>query len=219
MSSLRQLLAEHPVLLLIDSASARLQIGLWTKGANSPRWLGSDVEASTALFASVDTVLADAGLRVADVSAFVFCEGPGSVLGIRTAAVALRAWRVINPSATVYAYQSLNLIARSLTGHPDVSVIADARRDSWHVAQQGKPLRRVPTAELHGEFVMPEHFRHWTALPAGVATVPYDLAALFVTLIDENVFHLAPEPDAFSHEDPSYITWTPQIHQAPRLAH
>lgn len=218
MSSLRHLLAEHPVLLLIDSASARLQIGLWTPGQNAPRWLSSDVEASTALFACVETVLTEAGLRVAGVSAFVFCEGPGSVLGIRTAAVALRAWKVINPAAKIYAYQSLDLVARSLTARPDVSVIADARRDSWHVAQQGQPLRRVPTAELRGDFVMPEHFRHWTALPEGVATVPYDLDALFVALIDADVFRSAPEPDAFSHEDPSYIVWTPQIHQAPRPA-
>lgn len=216
MSSLRQLLAEHPTLLLIDTASARVQVGLWTTGeAHPPRWLVSDTEASTGLFACVDTVLREAGLRIADVGTFVFCEGPGSVLGIRTAAVALRAWRVIQPKAVIYSFQSLDLVARSLK-RPEVGVIADARRDTWHVTRVGSPLRRMTAAELGGELVMPEHFRHWTALPAGVGTTGYDVAALLAALPDADLFRASAEPDAFMHEDPSYVTWTPQIHQAPR---
>lgn len=216
MPSLRQLLAAHPVLLLIDTASARVQVGLWTAGETQPpRWLVSDTEASTGLFACVDTALRYSGLRIADIGTFVFCEGPGSVLGIRTAAVALRAWRVIQPKAFTYGFQSLDLITRALN-RPEVGVIADARRDTWHVARLGEPLRRVTAAELSGELVMPEHFRHWTALPAGVGTTGYDVAALLSTLPDADVFHTAGEPDAFMHEEPSYVTWTPQIHQAPR---
>lgn len=215
MPSLRQVLAEHPSLLLIDSASARVQVGLWTKGPTwPPAWRTSDTEAGTGVFDCVEKLLKDADRRIADVNAFVFCEGPGSVLGIRTAAVALRAWRVINPSAAIYRYQSLDLVARALN-RPEVNVIADARRDTWHVARVGAPLQRVPSAELRGELVMPEHFRHWTALPAGLGTTPYDVAALFTALADTDVLHPAPEPDAFLHEDPSYVTWTPQVHQAP----
>ncbi len=227
MPSLRELLAAHPSLLLIDSASARVQVGLWSRGPSGEsgdanksgpsRWLVSDTEASTGLFACVETILNERGLRIADVNAFAFCEGPGSVLGIRTAAVALRAWNVINPSAALYRYQSLDLVARAL-GRPGVNVIADARRDTWHVAQLGSALRRVAPAELQGELVMPEHFRHWTALPAGVATTPYDLASLLETTVDADLFRATSEPDAFMHEDPSYVTWTPQIHQAPRPA-
>lgn len=216
MPSLRQLLAEHPALLLIDTASARVQVGLWTAGeAQPPRWLVSDTEASTGLFACVDTVLREAGLRIADVGTFVFCEGPGSVLGIRTAAVALRAWRVIQPKAVIYSFQSLDLVARALN-RPEVGVIADARRDTWHVTHLGSPLRRMTAAELSGELVMPEHFRHWTALPAGVGTTGYGVAALLAALPDADLFRVSAEPDAFMHEDPSYVTWTPQIHQAPR---
>jgi tRNA threonylcarbamoyladenosine biosynthesis protein TsaB len=216
MPSLRQLLSEHPVLLLIDTASARVQIGLWAAGGTQPpRWHMSDTEASTGLFACVDAILREAGLRIADVGMFVFCEGPGSVLGIRTAAVALRAWRVIQPKAAIYSYQSLDLVARSLN-RPDVNVIADARRDTWHVTRLGTPLRRMTASELNGELVMPEHFRHWTALPAGVGTTGYDVAALLATLPDADLFRTSSEPDAFMHEDPSYVTWTPQIHQAPR---
>ncbi|MBW8782080.1 MAG: peptidase M22 [Verrucomicrobia bacterium] len=211
MSSLRHLLAEHPTLLLIDSASMRIQAGLWHQGEVS--WQSSETEAGAGVFACVEALLAARGLKIPDVQSYVFCEGPGSVLGIRTTAVALRIWRVLNP-APAYAYQSLNLVAHAL-GQTKINVIADARRDSWHVLRLGEPLRRVPTAELRGECVMPEGFRHWTPLPASLARTGYDLAAMLPRLMDADLFHGSAEPDAFLHEEPSYVTWTPQIHQAP----
>ena len=163
----------------------------------------------------MDALLREASLRIADVNAFVVCEGPGSVLGIRTSAVALRAWRVLNP-APAYAYQSLVLAAHTLA-NPQVNVIADARRDSWHVQRLGQPLLRVPTAELTGQCVMPEGFRHWTPLPAGLGKTSYDLPSLLArpALQDAELFRASAEPDAFSHEEPSYVTWHPQVHQAP----
>jgi len=210
------LLTEHPALLLIDTASARVQVGLWAVGeAQPPSWRVSDSEASTGLFECVETLLSDTGRRIADVGAFVFCEGPGSVLGIRTAAVALRTWREVHPGAAIYSYQSLDLVSRAVN-RPEVNVIADARRDTRHVMQLGQALRRVPAAELGGELIMPENFRRWTALPSAVATTSYDLATLLAALPEADLFRIAEHPDAFMHEDPSYVTWTPQVHQAPR---
>lgn len=211
MPSLRQLLAAHTPLLLIDASSARVQVGLWTGAAAAPRWQTQDAEAGTGVFAGVETLLADAGLHIADLKAYVFCEGPGSVLGIRTSAVALRVWRVLNP-APAFSFQSLGLVAAAL-GDPAARVIADARRDSWHVAQLGAPLRRVPTAELAGDLVMPEHFRSWTPLPANLRRTPYDLADLLLAVADVDLFQPTDSPDAFLHEEPAYATWTPQVHQ------
>ena len=214
MSSLTQLLAAHPVVLLLDSASTRVQAGLWPDAGAAPLWRARDDEAGTGLFACVDALLAAGGRSIADVNCFVFCEGPGSVLGVRTAAMALRVWQVLNPDAAVYSYQSLALVAHTLPG-PAASVIADARRDAWHVAHVGAPLRRVPTADLAGDFVMPEHFRHWTPLPAHVRRTPYDLADLLPRTAGADLFRPTPAPDAFLHEEPDYATWTPQVHQKP----
>jgi tRNA threonylcarbamoyladenosine biosynthesis protein TsaB len=41
---------------------------------------------------------------------------------------------------------------------------------------------------------------------------------LLVTAPDEPFFRESPEPDAFMHEQPSYVAWTPQVHQAPSAA-
>ena len=214
MPSLSQLLAAHAPLLLLDASAARVQVG-WlgernvSGGQTASRWENSDDEAGVGVFRGVEQL----GRNPHDAGAFVFCDGPGSVLGIRTTAMALRTWCAVSPRP-IFAYHSLALVAQAL-GRCDVAVIADARRDAWHHFTLGGTLRRVPTAELSGEFVMPENFRHWSPLPAGVTRVPYSLADLFPRVVDADLFRATDAPEAFLHEEPSYVTWTPQIHRAP----
>lgn len=208
MPSLRQLLAAHAPLLMIDAASAQVQVGkLAADGAGE--WQTSAEEAGIGVFACLKKL----GGRPGDFGAWVYCDGPGSVLGIRTVAMALRAWRVLE-ARPVFGFCSLAVVAHAL-GRREVSVIADARRDAWHHFQIDTGLRRVPGAALAGELVMPEDFRHWSAAPAGVARVPYSLADLLPRVLDADLFLPTDAPDAFLHEEPSYVTWTPQIHRAP----
>jgi tRNA threonylcarbamoyladenosine biosynthesis protein TsaB len=208
MPNLRQLLAAHAPLLLIDAASARIQVGLLDAGA-SARWAGSDEESGVGVFRCLEQL----GVQPGEVGAFIFCDGPGSVLGIRTVAMALRTWTMLK-RRPVFAYHSLALVAQAV-GRPEIHVIADARRDSWHCLAMGGPLRRVPTAELAGNLLMPDGFRHWTPLPDGVAHTPYVLADLLPRVQEQDLFRAVEAPDAFLHEEPNYVTWTPQIHRAP----
>src|ERR1043165_7825223 len=143
MPSLRQLAAAHAPLLFLDAAARRVQVGLWdAKGAG--RWETADDEAGVAVFRCVEKL----GFPLADAGAFVFSDGPGSILGVRTVAMALRTWTLLKPRP-VFAYSSLALVAHAL-GRPDVGVIADARRDAWHHYQIGRGLRRVPGGEPRG---------------------------------------------------------------------
>lgn len=208
MSSFRQILAQHPHVLLLDAASAQVQIG-WFRNGKDTVWRTSETEAGTGVFVGIAQLEVD--LKCTD--AFVFCEGPGSILGIRTVAVALRTWTMLKPSP-IYSYQSLSLVAASLN-RPEVNVIADARRESWHCFNARTGLRRVPVAELSGELVTPAHFRHWSTLPTATTTVPYELKDLWPQVMDCDLLHECEAPDAFLHEEPSYVTWTPQIHRAP----
>ncbi|MBC8010095.1 MAG: peptidase M22, partial [Burkholderiales bacterium] len=124
MPSLRQLLARHATLLVIDASSPRVEASLWRDGTVNQAAV--DGEASAALPVVVARVLAEAGgapLRIQDLDAVAFCDGPGSVLGIRLAAASLRVWSVVRPGLAAYSFHSLPLLAAS---HPGLTIIADA---------------------------------------------------------------------------------------------
>ncbi len=207
MPSLREIF-RHGSVIVIDAASSTIQVGLLTPNG-ADRWASSHEESGIGVF----QCLASLGYDPQTAGAFVFCDGPGSVLGIRTVAMAIRTWCMLKPRP-VYAYTSLALVAHA-TGRAEVGVIADARRDAWHHYQLGRGLRRVAAEELSGEMVMPEGFRHWSPLPPGVTTVPYSLAEFLPQIGNANLLRAVNEPDAFLHEEPSYATWTPQVHRAP----
>ena len=194
--------------VLIDCASAVIQVGELTPSGGS-RWARSETEAGLGLFACLEEL----SIAPDRVESWVFCTGPGSILGIRTAAMALRTWGVLR-TAPIHAYLSLALVSQSQVG-PEVPVIADARRDSWHVFTRTDGLRRVPAMEMKGPFLTPAGFRHWSPLPSGTTEVSYDLPTLLPKVRHVPLLSPCPEPDAFLHEQPSYVTWTPAIHRAP----
>jgi tRNA threonylcarbamoyladenosine biosynthesis protein TsaB len=216
MPSLRDILAAHAPLLLLDAASTRVQVAIFDP-EGAARWAVADEEAGVALFRGVESL----GVDLAQVRGFAFCEGPGSILGIRTAAMALRTWNALAPRP-VFAFRSLELVACDLARHGPLgnfSVIADARRGAWHCVEVHSgvigPLQRMNAAALAGGLFMPENFRTWTARPAETKTTSYDLATLLPCVAEADLFRATEAPDAFLHEDPSYLTWTPHIHRAP----
>jgi tRNA threonylcarbamoyladenosine biosynthesis protein TsaB len=210
MPSLSQILGERSPLLLLDAASAIVQVGVLARGA-PPRWASLETDAGAGVFECLELLDADIGAM----QAFAFCEGPGSILGIRTTAMALRAWSAIRPRPA-YAYCGLGVVARAL-GRPGAFVIADARRGQWHRIRDGGVLERVPYPELSGDLVTPEGFRHWDPPPQGTATSSYDLASLLAmpAVAGADLFRESTAPDAFLHAEPSYVKWVPQIHRAP----
>jgi tRNA threonylcarbamoyladenosine biosynthesis protein TsaB len=209
MPSFSQILRDTPPLLLLDASSGKVHVGLISR--DSSRWSSSTKEAGVGIFECIEELSVD----VNAVNAFAYCEGPGSILGIRTTAVALRMWNALRSRPT-YSFQSLAVAAQAV-GHEAASLIADARRSLWHRYRLGGVLQRVRATDLTGELLTPEGFRHWEVLPAGTTTVSYDLPALLAqpAVADADLFRDAPEPDAFLHEEPSYVKWTPQIHRAP----
>src|SRR5882724_3777141 len=182
MLSLRALLAAYKTLLVIDSSSASVQLGLFKTGvAPEGEWEKSVGEAGTAVFQNADKLLHRMGVTLSEIEAIAFCEGPGSVLGIRTAAVAIRTWGVLHPSP-IFAFGSLAVVAHGITlgeKATNFSVIADARRDNWHrvtVDSAGKvsSLQRVAADQLSGPLTMPDGFRHWAVPPVNLGRVHYE---------------------------------------------
>ncbi len=218
MHSFDTILRQHATILLLDAASASVRAG-WVRRDQAPRWISINSEASSGIYAALTEL--DVSPNAAD--AFVFCEGPGSILGIRTVATALRTWVALHPRL-VYSYRSLELVATA-HGSPDLTAICDARRQSWHatgVEPDGslRALQRVPTGDLpSSDLITPAGFRQWSATPQPPPSiVPYEPQRLTGDLSALPLFREAPEPDAFLHENPSFVQWTPAVHRAPNTS-
>lgn len=219
MARLAQILASHGSILVLDAASGRVQVGLLRAG-QSASWLVGVEEAGKGVFTGTSVLLEETALALDEIAAFAYCEGPGSMLGIRTIAMTLRTWLTLN-NRPVYAYQSLALAARAEWARRPrgFTVIADARRDTWHaqsIAPDGTlaPLRRLPAPELPaGELLTPEHFRAWSQ-PPPCTVCGYDLAALFPLVASDDILVETPMPDTFQHDAPGYKKWSAQPHSA-----
>jgi len=213
MESFRTLLHRHPRLLVIDTASSVTQVGFLRDLGGEQRWAEEPADSGEAIFACLERLQ----IKIKDMDAIAFCEGPGSILGIRTAASVIRTWLSLFPRAT-FAYGSLELLAWSL-GEVEVGVIADARRDLWHVVEtdaagRPTPLRKAKPNELPRLLRTPDTFKSWAAFPPGVQQTPYRLADLLPKVMDAPLLHARPEPDALLLEPASYVRWAPKIHRA-----
>lgn len=221
MARLTQLLANHGSILVLDAASQRVQVGLLHVGKTAI-WHATSDEAGRGVFTGTEAVLQQASLGIDEIGAFLFCEGPGSMLGTRTVAMALRTWLALKPRP-VYRYQSLTLAAHFAWHQQacrDLTVIADARRETWHcqsIRADGSltPLQRLPAGELPtGELLTPDTFRAWAESPRAAAMCSYDLSAILPVVMDGDYFTFTDAPDAFQHEVPSYKKWSAQAHSA-----
>lgn len=221
MPSLPSLLAAHGSLLVVDAASLSVQVGLLRTG-QAPLWRNSSEDAGTGLFRQTSTLLDAGAMTLEQIGALIFCAGPGSMLGIRTSAMALRTWQTLR-SRPAYAYSSLTLAAHfARTQHPAeaFAVIADARRETWHCLAVGadgtsSEWQRLATADLPAVTLLtPEHFRRWSQPPRSLLTTSYELATIFATLAGEDYFQPSPSPNAFQATAPEYKKWSAQIHQA-----
>lgn len=220
MARFTQLLAAHGSILVLDAVSLRVQIGL-LRAAQPPIWHDMEEEAGHGLFSGTEFVLAKAGLGIGDVESFVFCEGPGSMLGTRTIAMALRTWNTLKPRP-VFTYQSLAIAAAGewQKAKRPFAVIADARRESWHmqpVAADGTlgVLSRRLTVDLPPtELLVPANFRVWSKPPPVLAECSYDLARLIAATGEADLLRPVEAADVFQHNEPDYKKWSAQPHSA-----
>lgn len=222
--------------LLID-ASSPISVCAGILGENAHTWIRFSEEKSAALEGvfSATQKICDADVP-ADVSGFLFCEGPGSILGIRIAAAAIRARLALNcarraTARPVFAYQSLHLAAhlilRAFPQEKNFVVIAESRMNAWNIlrVENGVPAENfseIKTAEtpvLATEkiFVLPHRRTLPTPLenaaPCPVFEMLKNDPAVFAD-VPELLHDCGNAPDAINTSDVnSYARWTPERHR------
>jgi tRNA threonylcarbamoyladenosine biosynthesis protein TsaB len=213
----------HPI-LVIDTASPTTAVGL--SGLNDIwSWHVDDRASDITLFQGVDRLLKERGISLGRIRTLVYCEGPGSMLGIRTAVMAIRTWisSGVLRNATLTAYSSLGLAAAGIQQSKSkgkVTIAIDARRQSWYclttdpVDPNPPRIKRVNHREidrLPGPVYLPDKFPIWNPCPESWMDLPYDPLFLESPKNRRMLLRSVDRPEAYQLDPPSYQRWTPMI--------
>lgn len=212
--------APEPCLVLDGSARAGVRVGVLSGG----RWVGQGISPDGALeglFGCVETALADAGHKLDDVRSFALCVGPGSVLGIRIAALAVRSWSALAPRP-IFVWESLAALARSalVAGEQGPFLVAaESRLKRWHALEVaadgtlGAPFE-AEAAQLNacGRRVLASSEAAPGVLTSHVA-VPHPWSALPTFLAQRGFVREEPRPDALNVAD-DFATWSGERHRS-----
>ncbi|MDP4878974.1 MAG: hypothetical protein NWR36_03735 [Opitutales bacterium] len=128
--------AHYPA-LAIDGSGSEVYAGIL--GADG-QWLAQSSQTGAPLemlFPTFEATLKEAGLSLTDLRSYIYCEGPGSVLGLRLCAMAIETWSRLNPqSAHCYAYNTLQLCATLLLKDETLPkrtlLVSDWKKGAWN---------------------------------------------------------------------------------------
>jgi tRNA threonylcarbamoyladenosine biosynthesis protein TsaB len=211
----------EPCLVLDGSARVGVRVGVLRDG----RWSGEGVAAEGALeatFACAESALRAAGLTLADIRSFAVCVGPGSILGIRVAALAARAWATLEPRP-IFVWESLAAVAHTTlgAGPPRPFVVAlESRLKRWNTLVVPVAGAFEPPAELEPEQVralglpVVSTAEPASALFPSAQVVPTPWAALPTLFATTDLLRADAKPEALNPAA-TYATWDGERHRGP----
>lgn len=221
--------AQLPALVIDGSGSA---VFAGVLGPNQ-QWL-AQYELSGApleqLFPAVESVLKDAGIALLELRGYLYCEGPGSVLGLRLCAMAIETWSRLYPqSAHCFAYNTLQLSAALLTR--DVALpaqallISDWKKGAWNAvyidAGQIGATSVVDSAELEAWtgplYHLPQR-KGWQSPPPQATPVRFAPERLDEVLQHPGLLRATRGVELYASGVNTFAKWTAERHRAPKGA-
>ena len=212
--------------LVIDSSGNAVFAGLLDA---DNRWIakvernGSPLEE---LFSVIEAVLNESGLSLTDINSYIYCMGPGSVLGIRLCAMAIKTWTRLYPkSAQYYKYDSLQLSAHALIHSiPDLKdavIVSDWKKGAWNAVyirggQVGATEVIRDGALIDWEnliYHLPQR-KGWQRPPHKVQTLSYDPSILSAIRDAEGLLQVTDRIELYSSGINTFQKWTPTRHRA-----
>lgn len=168
---------------------------------------------------------------------FAYCQGPGSILGIRLAIISIKAWRALRPigeePAPVYSFTSLEIAAETLAkssgkSTDPVAIVAEWKKNAWNTLTFSPDSRtEYPAIEVwdpdrlaswaHRIYVI-EQRKQWTPLPPEVPRITPDPDCLIDPALRVRLLSPADTWPIYSPEEKQYIVWSGERHRAPAPA-
>ena len=176
------------------------------------------------LFPAVEATLKAAQISLSEIRSFIYCEGPGSVLGLRLCAMAIETWsRLHREAAHYYVYNSLQLTAALIcVDTPEIDnalLVSDWKKGAWNAVKikDGQPgPTEVADDAMINEWTGPLYHlpqrKGWQKPPVGATTVEYCPQRLA-----EALDQLKPTKGVALYASGVNVfqKWTPERHRAP----
>ena len=220
------MLPTNKVSLVIDGSGIKVFAGILDA---ENRWLvklerdGSPLEE---LFSVIEAVLTESGLSLTDIGSYIYCMGPGSVLGLRLCAMAIETWARLYPkSAQYYKYNSLQLSAHALLyATPDLKdalIVSDWKKGAWNALY----IRggHVGASEVIDDgalkdwenliYHLPQR-KGWQSPPDKVQTLRYDPSILDAIRDASGLLQITDRIELYSSGINTFQKWTRTRHRA-----
>lgn len=220
------MLPTNKVSLVIDGSGSKVFAGILDA---ENRWLvklerdGSPLEE---LFSVIEAVLTESGLSLTDIGSYIYCMGPGSVLGLRLCAMAIETWARLYPkSAQYYKYNSLQLSAHALLyATPDLKdalIVSDWKKGAWNALY----IRggHVGANEVIDDgalndwenliYHLPQR-KGWQSPPDKVQTLRYDPSILDAIRDASGLLQITDRIELYSSGINTFQKWTQTRHRA-----
>ena len=212
--------------LLLDGSGTCFFAGVLAREGD---WLAFEKAVEPALeslFDTVGQVLRKAGLELDAIQSYIYCEGPGSVLGLRLCAMAIETWRRLQPApGATYAYNSLHLAAAHLLQQsestPDSLLISDWKKDTWNGLRINAgaltavaPIRTDELADWQGPLYHLPARKGWQRPPANAIELSYDPERLPQLLATPGLVRPTDGVVLYQSGLNTFQKWTPDRHRA-----
>jgi tRNA threonylcarbamoyladenosine biosynthesis protein TsaB len=211
--------------LVIDGSGSSVFVGVLSEDGS---WLAQSEQTGTpleSLFPCVEAVLASARLSLPELRGFIYCEGPGSVLGLRLCAMAIETWSRLSPdSAHIFAYNSLQLTAALIgidaPATENALLVSDWKKDAWNAvtikngqAGQTDAIDDASMAARNGPLYHLPQRKGWQKPPADAIPVEYSPARLLEVLGRPGLLRATSGVPLYAAGVNTFQKWTPDRHR------
>ncbi|MDE0769935.1 MAG: hypothetical protein OSB19_16270 [Opitutaceae bacterium] len=226
---MRAFKAKFPM-LVVDTASRRVCVALIETPEADTATKFSNEEASLSLFPTIKSLLEERSMKLAQLRSIAFCEGPGSMLGIRTAIMGIRAWIATGQleDCKLYSFNSLQIgkhvIANTSDAPDSYLVVTDARRQSWNCLNSlnldGNAVELIQNEALE-QATQPvysfDEFPIWTKTQANIIRLFYRPEDVFQSLAFLGLLRQNPDTEPLNTRTLEFAKWIPKARTADQI--
>jgi len=213
--------------LVINAAQKPIEIGWWEDNAWRTFQFAQG-EVLEQLFQLTQSVLTQAERTLEDVQSFIYNTGPGSLLGLRLAAMAIATWRTLPQcqKATLLRFSGLQLSALALSQkieYNEAFLLSDFRRGAFNKIQiKDQQLSTLSTissddlALLDAPLFFQPGVRSFQPPPPNATVINsqlHNLPSILKHSPDASLLQLVDQPFVYTPEIPSFVKWSAQRHR------